>query len=170
MTFIRHLRCDSCGRAESMESARIYYYLLANGLRIASSELAIWCFDCDGVRSSEVLRTLEFFENDLTEFAANGIDEANLREKASFLRMEIDPQKEYESELASRRAALEWRAGRRSPPRCLTCGGMNHRIFESPGDRPEHPGCGGRFLVELLAHGSQATYREVDSEGNLRDT
>jgi hypothetical protein len=166
MTFGRDVECDSCGQIETIRTTLIYRYVLPDNQRLPGGAIPTWCFDCDGIRDSEHLPTVERLSELLAELEANGLDERELSDKASFLQIEIDPQREYDNQLAWRRAALNWRLGRRSPPRCLVCGGTNHAPVQWSDRGCEHPGCNGMFTTQREYHSVQAIYWEVDAEGN----
>jgi hypothetical protein len=80
----------------------------------------MWCFDCDGIREVEQLSDVQRLLELLDQLETNGLDAREIQQKALFLRIQIDPQQEYDDELANRRAALDWRTQRLSPPRCLS--------------------------------------------------
>ena len=166
MTFGRDVTCDSCGLTESIRTTLVYRYVLPDNKRLPSDAIPTWCFNCDGIRDSEQLPTVERLSEWLAELETNGLDERELKDKASFLRMKVDPQQEYENEIARRRAALNWRSERRSPPRCLVCGGINHSPIQWSDRGCDHPGCTGTFTTQLEYHSAQVIYWEVDAEGN----
>ncbi len=166
MTFGRDIKCDLCGQTETIRATLIYRYVLPDSQRLPGSAIPIWCFDCDGIRDGEQLPTVERLAKLLAELTTNGLDEYELKEKASFLRIKIDPKQEYDDELQRRRAALDWRSNRRSPPRCLVCGGTNHSPIDWPDHGYEHPGCNGTFRTQLEYHSVQSIYWEVNAEGN----
>jgi hypothetical protein len=166
MTFACYVTCDLCGRTETIQTTLIYRYLLPDNQATSSMATPVWCFDCNGIRDGERLPSAERLAEMLAELEANGLDEATLKDNASFLNITLDLVKEYENELATRRAALAWRVKRQSPPRCLDCGGINHRPLEYADGGYIHPGCNGMFRVGMEWHGSQGVFRELDPEGN----
>ncbi len=165
MTFIDAVKCDECGREETIRWTSIYYYLLPDMHRIPSCAIPTWCFDCDGIRDSEELFPVEALADKLAHLEANGLNETEFKEKAAFLRVKLDPRVEYENELAGVRAELAWRTARQSPPRCLACGSINHMPIEWIDEAVIHPGCPGRFRRVKWWHALERVHLEVDGEG-----
>ncbi len=166
MTFGRYAKCDSCGQTQAIRTTLIYVYVLHNNQQIPGCAIPAWCFDCGGIRDAERLPTLERLGQLLVNLESNGLDRQALKDKAAFLKIDLDPHREYAKELAQRRAVLDWRSNRVSPPRCLVCGGTNHSPVQCVDTGFEHPGCGGVFRTEQTFHSYQGVYWEVDSEGN----
>lgn len=166
MTFSRDVKCNLCGRTETIRTTLIYRYRLSGSQRLPAGALPIWCFDCDGIRDGEQLPTIGRLAELLAELETNGLDERELKDKAAFLGHTVDPQLEYDDELERRMAALHWLSNRSSPPRCLVCGGTNHSPIKWSNDGYEHPGCRGVFRTQLEYHSVQGIYWEVDAEGN----
>jgi hypothetical protein len=166
MTFGHDVKCDLCGRTEKVRTSLIYHYVVTDNHIVSSCASPAWCFDCDGIRDSECLPSVERLTELLSELEVNGLDEEVLQDKARFLRIELDLELEYQREMKKRRIALAWRMNRRSPPRCLDCGGTNHRPLKWTDDGCDHPGCNGLFRVFAEYHASQGIYRELNPEGN----
>ncbi len=166
MTFGRDVKCDSCGQTQTIRTTLIYHYVLHDSQRIPGCAIPTWCFDCGGIRDAEQLPTLERLAQRLADLESNGLDEQELNGKAAFLKTQLDLQHEYATELARRRAALNWRSNRVSPPRCLVCGGTNHSPIQWTENGCEHPGCGGVFQTQQTFHGVRGVDWDVDAEGN----
>ena len=164
MPFGNDLRCDGCGRRESIRPV-LYYYQLADDLRLTGMALPCWCYDCDGVRNSETLFTLDYVQHRLHEWEQDGLEHEQTR-RNEFRRMEFDPDVEFQKELDKRRAAVSWRIARRSPPRCLTCGSTNQIAFDwhlDPGCRV--PDCSGTLTSMTRFHFIQGVYDILNDEG-----
>ena len=166
MTFGRDVKCDSCGQPETIRTTLIYHYVLRDNQQLPGGAIPTWCFNCGGIRDAEQLPRLERLAQLLAHLESNGVDEQELNDKAAFLKTELDPEHEYAKELARRRAALNWRSNRVSPPRCLVCGGTNHSPIQWTDTGCEHPGCGGVFKTQQTFHSVQGVYWDVDAEGN----
>ncbi|MEZ6136327.1 MAG: hypothetical protein R3C53_15640 [Pirellulaceae bacterium] len=166
MSFGRDVKCDTCGKTETIRTTLIYHYVLPDNQQLPGGAIPTWCFDCGGIRDAERLPALERLAECLADLQTNGLNEQALNDKAAFLGIGVDPQQEYEKELARRSAALHWRSNRISQPRCLVCSGTNHSPIQWTENGCEHPGCSGTFKTQIAFHSVQGTYWEVDPEGN----
>ena len=166
MAFSRDVKCDSCGKTETIRTTLVYHYVLPGNQQLPGSAIPTWCFDCCAIRDAERLPPLERLTELLTDLQTNGLDERELNDKAAFLKIEVDPQQEFAKEIALRSTALNWRSNRVSKPRCLVCGGTNHSPIQWTESGCEHPGCGGVFKTQQTFHSVQGVYWEVDAEGN----
>jgi hypothetical protein len=165
MPFGCNVTCDVCGREERISDWGMIFYVVRDNQHFPCLHITSWCFDCDNFCSSERLPPVDVFVRMLAELEANGLEEAKLKVQSSAWDADLDPQVEFEKKLAQYRAALAWRIARKSPPRCLTCGGLNHMPIEWIDETVAHPGCTGKFVETMSFHFSGGKYGEFDEEG-----
>ena len=80
MTFGRDVKCDSCGKLETIRTTLMYHYVLDENQTFAMVAAPTWCFDCDGIRDGEQLPELDGLTKWVAELEANGLDEAKLKD------------------------------------------------------------------------------------------
>ena len=142
-------------------------YLLPDGSQDFISVVPAWCRHCGRFVAAEELRTPEEIEQHAREFYEH-------RERHPLLPPDIFPaDTSHQINLSglqrSLRLAAQWRvvlASRKSPPRCLECGGSDYIVLPEAGTWAPHPG-GEPGLVRVrdsYIHASMAV------EGRLYDT
>ena len=142
------LACDRCGRGYRLCTHEFRFYAIpwqpaAVPLwdRVACVGRDGWCHRCGRPRAIELLPALEWLEARRAVLAVQGGTD----------------------ELARAEAAIRWRRGRSSPPRCLCCGSA---AVEPMDETFRHPGCGGRFAVAGTPwHHNTSVAFEVPAEG-----
>lgn len=169
MSWHYHARCEKCELELEFRSYVIYTYRLDDGFEFSSPCLPIWCFQCQGIRTREVLPPVSSLLDKRRQLESEGIDLDELQQKADFLKQPIDPATELTRQLHAVNSQLQWLWSRVSSPRCLDCGDTNFVELASDfTDSPKqyhHPECGGVFELELRAHGSTSNRIVVGPEG-----
>jgi hypothetical protein len=196
------LTCDSCnyiGASSAVWGHFIYDSPSDNDVWV-NRELG-WCYQCEDLAPIEVLPSLESIQEieHMIEKKAQELHEIKqkARQGRSFLRkllqlpaympdtgrMVESDQFRFKHNLAEERKRFDLLKGRKSKPRCLSCG--NERCFvlpeytkppgsdEYPGEpvstEIKHPNCGGNLMVQYSGIRASMIFehRIYDIEGRL---
>ncbi len=177
------IKCESCSEHWPTHVIwGLFSYCLSDGRFVSIARNLAWCSSCNNFAPVEYLPDEKELEEKLVaasdqlkikqqpkEYRAYGLIKRLAWPKASELKF-------YEQDLDEAQASIDWRAARKSGPKCLRCGSSDidkkglwdkkKREFYSD---IEHPGCGGELSIEdsgmrlSLRH----KHRFYDSEGNF---
>lgn len=127
-----HARCQGCDYEQSVSNRSDYAYRLADPYDIILRYTFAWCNDCRLIVSAEHLQSEKTREEPVA-------DRTNRNLVRNVRRFNQDVRR-YNEMLASRR----------SPPRCLKCGGVNIDPVsgQSPPWTVRHPACGGALQID----------------------
>ena len=152
------IECTRCDFSTS--SARIrgeHIYILPIGEHINARLTTGWCHKCRNVEPIEFLPRVNDVANELNIFK---IRRAQLCKRGILSRI-IDSKKtelaNLDEMIQNTTRMLQFLQARKSPPRCMTCGGTSYELIVIPSPQPGatidsgliHPGCGGRLLVSV---------------------
>lgn len=142
-----------------------------------------WCHPCAEFRAVEVLPARSRLEAQLEQHRKKlkeAEDKARSRVLSKLFRSVVVRDERLialnRAQVEEIMAALAWRDSRRSPPRCLECGGTDIDHIGTIGFAPDphrialkHPGCGGGLLVSTpeFRINMRTEDRLYDAEGRL---
>jgi hypothetical protein len=132
------------GRVEEFAGSRGNYYEFDDGSRLDVEAVPAWCRRCGDIAHGERVEPLEKIDRHLAELQDPG---------SEFCRMAIgamtDPEELRLHLIDKWQKRRRWRAGRKSPARCILCGSTDLVIF--PLDEPvPHPGGDGTIEVSCV--------------------
>lgn len=178
------LTCTSCGLQQS-SGIGSHEYVLDDGRTLGVLKQSGWCHACGGIRSIEVLdarRWIAVIAEVRDELASvkttgRGWWRGLQYEGSLFGYRQCVPINPSTAHAWSRRLdealfGLDLLAGRRSGPRCLTCGSTQVEPPREMGSLLTHPGCNGSFEAELTGDimiRAPSQSLRYTSEGELLD-
>jgi hypothetical protein len=136
--FVRYSLPES-GRDEWVLFSAFLDYRLADGTRLHVEQDPAWCPACRAFVAAERVPTVEELEREVAEFQAGDPD---LLRQWAF----VSGGQTAAGRIAELRRRVEWRRGRRSPARCLRCGGGGVAPLPVDGEF-RHPQTGERVVV-----------------------
>ena len=167
-------KCDGCEyAAELVEGwdAVEGLYRVANLPPIPVLAQWIWCNGCSRISQAERLPELEEIKRELRRTLFNFSDWGQGIWRCTRIGRSDVVTRRYHRRVL--KAMLAWRRLRRSPPRCLNCGHLDHVLigvdFQDTGvGTIDHPLCGGKIHCELgsIWTGICEGYNAFDAEGH----
>jgi hypothetical protein len=146
--------CEQCETRFTYVSRSDWYYALCEN-RLPIDTSPAWCFDCGTLRAIEELPSLEQCQNEVDDCQA--------------ARTSLGTRLAYPKRLEIAKLKLEWRKKRITGPKCIWCGGTNHKRLATDvetGLLPfTHDDCGGtiRFSKSFLGSAVPTLF---DADGN----
>ena len=146
------------GRDESVLWSAFIDYWIADGTKLHIWQQPAWCPACNRFVLAEYIPSVEELEEEIAKFRS--ADPDTLRTWAFV--SNGSPVSERFAELLQ---YIEWRRGRRSPPRCLECGAVGPAPIPMSGEFA-HPRTGERVVVGSSGFADTATwFAEFSPEG-----
>lgn len=160
--------CDRCDATVSCNTHEAFYKLASNTEIIVYSTPA-WCGSCKTLRRVELLPESNVFLDRLASLQSDGLSPREVEFVTMFDR---DPASHLAKLITETDAAIDWRATRTSPPRCMTCGSTDASALPLDTDDDllpfPHPNCGGIFTFASGSFGSSRMFF-LDVEGRRLD-
>lgn len=169
MVIILAVECDGCEYQHQVVRRTSPTYELDDGTEFPLVAAVGWCRECQHVVEVEVLPDKEYVEDYVAKLKAS---DPEVVESLVESGRQIEDEVEYQEEV------LTWLRGRKSPARCLECGGHAFDRFPVVGEEGEEedsraiphpvPGCEGNLKIvgPGITRGG-AGLQEFDSEGEL---
>lgn len=136
--FVKYQLPES-GRDEVVLWSAFIDYRLAGDSKLHILQQPAWCCTCRRFVTAEEVPSVEALEKEISRFRAA---EPDTLQKWAFVSNGV-PAAERIAELLR---YVEWRKGRRSPPRCLQCGAVDPVPIPEAGEFA-HPATGERVVV-----------------------
>ena len=160
--------CDRCDATVSCNTHEAFYKLASSAELFVQSTPA-WCNACNTLRRVELLPQSDVFVNRLASLESDGLSARDLEFVTMFDR---DPASHLTKLVTETKAAIDWRAARTSPPRCMTCGSTDASALPLDADDEllpfPHRSCGGTFAFASGSFGSSRMFF-LDAEGRRLD-
>lgn len=146
-------------------------YILGNGVRIPVNSRVGWCDTCNGIAPIEDLsmhRRIQEYRKAQQSLQQEISRASSLERIIGLSKSEKSLRRIYEDSMDDAIDALEILVTRKSPPRCLSCLGIQvhtPEVIESGNDGAadrlvfRHPGCDGELLLKLDESGMRIALR-----------
>jgi hypothetical protein len=140
------------------------HYRFPDGSRVIIRTDVAWCRGCRDFALVERLLAADELADEAEEwFYLKYPEERTPYMQRSMREAMVAQQK---TNVARYRALLDYLPHRKSPPRCLTCGGTDFVRYAEPGGPwYEHPERPGRFRIVCNGHIDHTTFAYYDPEG-----
>jgi hypothetical protein len=170
MTRSNAYRCDRCGRTQRVWVGELRYYVVPwqeEGIdlfdRIPCHDEEGWCPRCGRLRPVEPIPSVDHLERMKQIVVQTGLSDWD--------REWVAQNGQNVQEVLRRRLTrfdqwIRWRKGRKSPPKCFSCGSAEAEPLQGGADGFLHPGCGGIFRVcDDTWHGTPIGAYLIPAEG-----
>lgn len=135
--------CDKCNSKFSYVASSDWYYDIA-GQHLKISVRPVWCYLCDSLKSAENLPSIEDCEREIADLTLK--------------RSALGTRHAYPKTIEYAQMQLDWRIHRKSPSRCIWCGGTDLQFLDTEpktGLLPfVHPNCSGTISFSSSFLGS----------------